>query len=73
MVQFSHPYLTTGKTTALTVRTFFTKVKPLLFSTLSRLAIAFLARIVDEGKCECGSGSWQRKIWQDFKEMAVKV
>ena len=44
MVQFSHPYVTTGKTTALTVQTFVDKVMPLLFNMLSRLVIAFLPR-----------------------------
>ena len=36
MVQFSHPYMTTGKTIALTIRTFVSKVMSLLFNTLSR-------------------------------------
>ena len=44
IVQLSHPYLTTGKTTALTIWTFVSKVMSLLFNTLSRLAIAFLPR-----------------------------
>ena len=38
MVQLSHPYMTTGKTIALTVQTFVTKGRSLLFSALSRLA-----------------------------------
>ena len=42
MVQLSHPYLTTGKTIALTRWTFVSKVKSLLFNMLSRLVIAFL-------------------------------
>ena len=42
MVQLSHPYMTTGKTTALTRRTFVGKVMSLLFNMLSRLVIAFL-------------------------------
>ena len=42
MVQLSHPYMTTGKTIALTRWTFFGKVMSLLFSMLSRLVIAFL-------------------------------
>ena len=41
MVQLSHPYLTTGKTIALTRRTFVGKVMSLLFNMLSRLVIAF--------------------------------
>ena len=44
MVQLSHPYMTTGKTIALTRRTFVGKVMSLLFNMLSRLAIAFLPR-----------------------------
>ena len=44
MVQLSHPYMTTGKTTALTRQTFVGKVKSLLFNMLSRLVIAFLPR-----------------------------
>ena len=42
MVQLSHPYLTTGKTIALTRQTFVSKVMSLLFNMLSRLVIAFL-------------------------------
>ena len=42
MVQLSHPYLITGKTIALTRRTFVGKVMSLLFNMLSRLVIAFL-------------------------------
>ena len=38
IVQLSHPYMTTGKTIALTRRTFVGKVMPLLFNMLSRLA-----------------------------------
>ena len=44
IVQFSHPYMTTGKTKALTRRTFFGKVMSLLFNMMSRLVIAFLPR-----------------------------
>ena len=43
-VQLSHPYMTTGKTIALTRWTFVGKVMSLLFNTLSRLVIAFLPR-----------------------------
>ena len=43
-VQLSHPYTTTGKATALTIRTFVGKVMSLLFNMLSRLAITFLPR-----------------------------
>ena len=44
IVQLSHPYMTTGKTIALTRRTFVGKVMPLLFNMLSRLVITFLPR-----------------------------
>ena len=44
IVQLSHPYMTTGKTIALTRQTFVGKVMSLLFNTLSRLVIAFLPR-----------------------------
>ena len=44
IVQLSHPYMTTGKTIALTRQTFVDKVMSLLFNMLSRLFIAFLPR-----------------------------
>ena len=44
MVQLSHPYMTTGKTIALTRWTFVGKVMSLLFNTLCRLVITFLPR-----------------------------
>ena len=44
IVQLSHPYMTTGKTIALTRWTFVGKVRSLLFNVLSRLVIAFLHR-----------------------------
>ena len=44
IIQLSHPYLTTGKTRALTRQTFVDKVMSLLFNILSRLVIAFLPR-----------------------------
>ena len=43
-VQLSHPYMTTGKTIALTRWTFVAKVMSLLLNMLSRLAITFLPR-----------------------------
>ena len=43
-VQLSHPYMTTGKTIALTRRDFVGKVMSLLFNMLSRLVITFLQR-----------------------------
>ena len=44
IAQFSHPYMTTGKTVALTRWAFVGKVMSLLFNMLSRLVIAFLSR-----------------------------
>ena len=44
MVQLSHPYMTTEKAIALTIRTFVGKVMSLLFNTLSRFVIAILPR-----------------------------
>ena len=44
VVQLSHPYMTTGKTIALTRRTFVGRVMSLLFNMLSRLVITFLPR-----------------------------
>ena len=44
MVQLSYPYMTTGKTIALTRWTFVGKVMPLLLNMLSRLVITFLTR-----------------------------
>jgi len=44
IVQLSHPYMTTGKTIALTRQTFVGKVMALLFNKLSKFVIAFLPR-----------------------------
>ena len=52
MVQLSHPYMTTGKTIALTRWTFVDKVMSLLYNMLSRLVISFLPR------SKCLSISW---------------
>ena len=54
IVQLSHPYMTTGKTIALTRRTFVGKGMSLLFNTLSRLVITFLPR------SKCLLISWQQ-------------
>ena len=54
MVQLSHPYMTTGKTIALTKWTFVTKVMSLFFNMLSRFVIAFLPR----SKHGCGHHLW---------------
>ena len=53
-VQLSHPYMTTGKTIALTRQTFVCKVMSLLFNMLSRLVITFLPR------SKCLLISWQQ-------------
>ena len=44
MIQLSHPYMTTGKTTPLTVQIFVGKIMSLLFNTLSSFVRAFLPR-----------------------------
>ena len=44
MVQFSHPFMSTGKTIALTTSTFVSKLMSLLFNVLSRFVIPFLPR-----------------------------
>ena len=44
MVQLSHPYMTTGKTIVLTIRTFISKVTSLLFNMVSRFVIALLPK-----------------------------
>ena len=54
IVQLSHPYMTTGKTIALTKQTFVGKVMSLLFNMLSRLVITFLPR------SKCLLISWQQ-------------
>ena len=52
MVQLSQPYMTIGKTVALTIQTSVGKVKALVYNTLSRFVIAFLSR------SECLLISW---------------
>ena len=54
IVQLSHPYMTTGKTIALTRRTFVGEVRSLLFNMLSRLVITFFPR----KKCHLNSWLW---------------
>ena len=56
MVQLSHPYMTTGKTIALTIWIFVGKVMSLLFYTVSRFVIAFLPR------SKCLLISWLQKL-----------
>ena len=56
MVQLSHPYMTTGKTIALTLWTSVSKVMSLLFKTLSGFVIAFLPR------SKCHLISWLQSL-----------
>ena len=56
MVLLLYPYMTSGKTIALTIWTFVGRVMPLLFNTLSRFVIAFLPR------SKCLSISWMQSI-----------
>ena len=71
LVQFSHPYMTTGKTIALTRWTFVGKITSLLFNMLSRLVIAFLPR------SRCLLISWLQSpsavIWEPKKIKAATV
>ena len=68
MVQLSHPYMTTGKTTVLTRRTFVSKVMSLLLNMLSRLVIPFLPR------SKCLLISWLPvTICSDFGAQEKKV
>ena len=60
IVQFSHPYMTTGKTIALTIQTYVDKVMFLLFNMLSRFVIAFLPRK------KCLLISWWATIYSDI-------
>ena len=56
-VQLSHPYMTTGKTIALTRQTFVDKVMSLLFNMLSRLVITFLPRTLELRKIRAATVS----------------
>ena len=71
MAQFSHPYVTIGKTLVLTRRTFVGKVMSLLFTILSRLVIAFLPR------SKCLLISWLESpsavIWEAPKIKSVTI
>ena len=77
-VQLSHPYMTTGKTIALTRRTFVCKVMSLLLNMLSRLVITFLPRskhlLISWHKCEenvcCPCQEWSAdKDYDSVDEM----
>ena len=71
IVQVSHPYMTTGKTIALTRRMFVGKVMSLLFNMLSRLVITFLPR------SKCLLISWLQSpsavIWEPPKIKSATV
>ena len=67
IVQLSHPYMTTGKTIALTIQTFIGKVMSLLYSTLSRFVIAFLPR------SKCLLISWLQSSSAEILEPKNKI
>ena len=73
IVQLSHPYMTTGKTTTLTTQTFVSKVMSMIFTMLHRLVIAFLLR------SKCHLISWQQSssavIWgaPKIKSLTVSI
>ena len=67
IVQLSHPYMTTGKTIALTRQTFVGKVMFLLFNMLSRLVIAFLPRSKCLLKASFNEGVYSSQIYRNRK------
>ena len=71
IVQLSHPYVTIGKTIALTRWTFVSKVMSLLFNMLSRMVITFLPR------SKCLLISWLQSpsavIWEPKKIKSVSI
>jgi len=67
IVQLSHPYMTTGKTIALTRRTLVGKVMSMLFNMLSWLVLAFLPR------CKCLLISWLQSTSAMILEPKNKV
>ena len=67
MVQPSHPYMTTGRTTALTIWTFVCKVMSLLFNTVFRFVIAFLPR------SKCLNSVAIVTIWSDFGDLENNI
>ena len=79
-VQLSHPYMTTGKTIALTRQTFVGKVMSLLFNMLSRLVITFLPTIQYHGNpslcptsnTEEAEVEWFYEDLQDLSELTPK-
>ena len=62
IVQLSHPYMTTGKTIALTRWTFVVKVMSLLFNMLSRFVIVFLPR----SRCLGNFGAQENEVCHCF-------
>ena len=77
MVQLSHPYMTTGKSIALTIWTFVSKVMSLLFNTMSRFFIAFLRREKVSKFCGCNHhlhwfkcpGKWHLILFPIFSHL----
>ena len=67
IVQLSHPYMTTGKTIALTLQTSVNRVMSLPFSTPSRFVIAFLPR------SNCLLISWLQSIHSDFRVQEEEI
>ena len=70
IVQLSHPYMTTGKTIALTRQTFVGKVMSLVFNMLSRLVITFLSRskhlLISWLQSHIDFGAQENKVCQCF-------
>ena len=88
MVQLSHPYMTTGKTTALTIWNFVNNVMSLLLNPLSRLVIAFPPRskclliswlqspspVILESILEIDLGTWEQTcVMKARKKQTVKL
>jgi len=72
-VQLSHPYMTTGKTIALTRQTFVGKVMSLLLNMLSRLVITFLPRSKHLLVSWLQSDTITFKIWELYKFKHLKI
>ena len=74
MVQLSHQYMITGKTTALIIQAFVSKVMSLLFNMLSRFVIAFFIRsrifFFFFKFCGCGQEN-HYKLWKILQEMGI--
>ena len=77
-VQLSYPYMTMGKTIALTIQTFVNKVMPLIFNMLPRIIIAFLPRskhlcIIRDCEMRGGGGEWILKQCGKLKYNLKKI